>query len=44
MKLLISPAKKMRAEDFLPPRTQPPLLEKSAQLLWTMCGGFPCLC
>ena len=33
MKLLISPAKKMRAEDFLPPRTQPPLLEKSAQLL-----------
>ena len=23
----------MRAEDFLPPRTQPPLLEKSAQLL-----------
>ena len=33
MKLLISPAKKMRAEDFLPPRTQPPLLEKSSQLL-----------
>ena len=33
MKLLISPAKKMRAEDFLPPRTQTPLLEKSAQLL-----------
>jgi hypothetical protein len=33
VKLLISPAKKMRAEDFLPPRTQPPLLEKSAQLL-----------
>ena len=33
MKLLISPAKKMRAEDFLPPRTEPPLLEKSVQLL-----------
>ena len=34
MKLLISPAKKMRVErDFLPPETQPVLLERSAQLL-----------
>jgi cytoplasmic iron level regulating protein YaaA (DUF328/UPF0246 family) len=34
VKLLISPAKKMRVEvDFLPPKTHPTLLERSAQLL-----------
>ena len=34
MKLLISPAKKMRdGGDSLPPETVPSLLEKSAQLL-----------
>ncbi len=39
MKLLISPAKKMRVEaDFLPPQSQPPFLEKSAQLLEYLRG------
>lgn len=34
MKLLISPAKKMRVDgDFLPPRTQSALLERTGQLL-----------
>ena len=34
MKLLIAPAKKMRVEeDFLPPKTQPALWERSAELL-----------
>ena len=34
MKLLISPAKKMRVErDFLPPETCPALLDRSALLL-----------
>ena len=39
MKLLISPAKKMRVEaDFLPPQSQPPFLKKSAQLLEYLRG------
>lgn len=39
VKLLISPAKKMRVEaDFLTPQSQPPFLEKSAQLLEYLRG------
>lgn len=33
MKLIISPAKKMREEDFLPPETSPEFLEQSKELL-----------